>query len=362
MKELIEYLSENFTMIFELIGLLIILRISAFIPKKARINTRIVVLLLLIESIAFKVEQWLGGLDTFYIARAMLTATVYSIYPIILFFVMKIMVDANTSIKKQLLILIPIFICIPIYFSSYWTHIVFTFSEENHYIGGLISWLPYIVFFGYAVLFLVINFFYFKQYTKSSRAILYYIIVFPLIGVLLAVFFGSTKDFTLMFTTSIVLYYLFIYIHLSKIDPLTSLFNRQSYYQDMDAYKDSITGVVSVDMNYLKTINDQYGHNAGDEALVTISKIMIEYKGNKAFVYRIGGDEFVIFYFNETKENIEKAIEVMREKIKEANYSCAFGYYMKSYFESVEGAVRLSERIMYVEKEKIKREDNYNKQ
>ena len=57
---------------------------------------------------------------------------------------------------------------------------------------------------------------------------------------------------------------------------------------------DKNTGVMFMDMNGLKEINDGNGHNAGDEALKCLAGIIAEVFGRES-VYRVGGDEFVAF-------------------------------------------------------------------
>ena len=58
-------------------------------------------------------------------------------------------------------------------------------------------------------------------------------------------------DYSPVLTSGLVFYYLFIYIHMANVDPLTKLLNRQIYYQDISDKGYKITAVVSVDMNNL---------------------------------------------------------------------------------------------------------------
>lgn len=81
---------------------------------------------------------------------------------------------------------------------------------------------------------------------------------------------------------------------LTQKDSLTGLLNRQAYYADVDSERQSITAIVSLDMNGLKVINDNLGHSAGDEALVTLSLCFMKALKRRQSGYRIGGDEFVI--------------------------------------------------------------------
>ncbi len=56
-----------------------------------------------------------------------------------------------------------------------------------------------------------------------------------------------------------------------------------------------------IDLDDLKTVNDTLGHSIGDEVIITASKHILSAMGEKAFVARIGGDEFVVILPNENE-------------------------------------------------------------
>ena len=142
---------------------------------------------------------------------------------------------------------------------------------------------------------------------------------------------------------------------MAKSDPLTGLMNRQSYYQDMETLDGSITGTASIDMNELKYLNDTFGHSAGDEALKTVSKCLLDNRIKGELIYRVGGDEFIILYTGSTEEEIVKNLEAMKATLAKTNYTCAFGYSMKEKGESVEAAVLRADKEMYYDKSAQKR-------
>ena len=72
------------------------------------------------------------------------------------------------------------------------------------------------------------------------------------------------------------------------------------------------------DLNDLKFINDTYGHDAGDELIVTISRIISE-TFTRSPIYRIGGDEFVVILENEDFNEHNELLQVFDEKCKEAS-------------------------------------------
>jgi diguanylate cyclase (GGDEF)-like protein/putative nucleotidyltransferase with HDIG domain len=83
-------------------------------------------------------------------------------------------------------------------------------------------------------------------------------------------------------------------------DPLTGLANRRTFFTRLDAELDGdplipVT-VAVVDVNGLKQLNDQFGHGAGDEALIRIGEMLSAGVRDGDTVARIGGDEFAILF------------------------------------------------------------------
>ncbi len=87
---------------------------------------------------------------------------------------------------------------------------------------------------------------------------------------------------------------------LSKRDPLTGLFNRIALFTRLEDaltranHKEAAMAVILVDINGFKTINEQFGHNAGDDVLKDLAGRLCSCVFNKDTVARFGGDEFVI--------------------------------------------------------------------
>lgn len=81
-------------------------------------------------------------------------------------------------------------------------------------------------------------------------------------------------------------------------DVLTGIGNRRYFFFMVHQMRGTnrSDGVIFLDLNKFKMLNDSYGHEAGDEALVEIAEIMKRiFPGNDAVLARYGGDEFVIY-------------------------------------------------------------------
>ena len=112
-------------------------------------------------------------------------------------------------------------------------------------------------------------------------------------------------------------------IRLIYTDAMTRVGNKTAYTECVDAIykriedKEKLEFVVTVvDINDLKKVNDTYGHEYGDKLIQNGADILKKVWGNK-FLYRIGGDEFVIVRFNVEKE--KNKILLFEKEIEEYN-------------------------------------------
>ena len=149
--------------------------------------------------------------------------------------------------------------------------------------------------------------------------------------------------------------YIFILSVNSSRDPLTNLYDRRTYYEDVARFKSQIKGVIQIDVNGLKFLNDTYGHDAGDKALLTVGHILENSIHNAEMcVYHLSGDEFLILMFQGKNEALEKTVSDIKLAVEETEYSVAIGYYFVNRNENVtyEVALKKAEELMYSDKER----------
>ena len=75
-------------------------------------------------------------------------------------------------------------------------------------------------------------------------------------------------------------------------------------------------GLVLMDFDYFKTINDTYGHQVGDEALIEIAQLITKHLRSTDKAVRWGGEEFIIIYLNTDDEEVLILAEALRKKIE----------------------------------------------
>ncbi|SER78751.1 GGDEF domain-containing protein [Lachnobacterium bovis] len=71
-----------------------------------------------------------------------------------------------------------------------------------------------------------------------------------------------------------------------------------------------------LDIDYFKQLNDTYGHQFGDKALVALSRCLKKIQHDNVFISRYGGDEFCILYFNLSADKIKKFAKLINIELK----------------------------------------------
>ena len=150
--------------------------------------------------------------------------------------------------------------------------------------------------------------------------------------------------------------YIFIMTVNSSRDPLTNLYDRRTYLEDVSRYKTIVNGLIMIDMNELKFVNDNYGHQIGDEALHELAQIFdTSVEPSIMCTYRVSGDEFIILMFQGKIEQLDSTVTRIRQRVDECKYSAAIGscYIDKKAGDiSFEEAYQKAEELMYQDKNK----------
>lgn len=110
--------------------------------------------------------------------------------------------------------------------------------------------------------------------------------------------------------------------HQVLVDALTGTYSKHAYVDVEDEIDKKINektmenfALVVFDLNDLKSINDTYGHEAGDKYLVDSTKLIAEYYKDIP-IYRIGGDEFVVLLKDENYERRQELFDAFNERIE----------------------------------------------
>ena len=143
---------------------------------------------------------------------------------------------------------------------------------------------------------------------------------------------------------------------LSSTDMLTGVMNRN----EMNNYIDSLTkkcskksvGVIFADLNGLKSVNDDIGHEAGDKLLKDAASALRDVFAVHE-IFRAGGDEFTVILINVTENELNEKVEKLRTVSK--NYTdlvFAIGAAYESDALNVRTALQNADKLMYEDKKR----------
>lgn len=109
-------------------------------------------------------------------------------------------------------------------------------------------------------------------------------------------------------------------------DALTGVYSRMAYDERIQQelarwtrYQTPFSYVI-LDIDHFKRINDNYGHNAGDKALKIVAQLMTTYLRKSDYVFRIGGEEFVLLLTSTAAENASTLVQRMRAGIAVSSF------------------------------------------
>ena len=196
-------------------------------------------------------------------------------------------------------------------------------NKVLHFQRGILGYTPYIITVLYIMTLYYITIRVLTGRFSEEGIVLFFITLSAMLSAVLS-FNGHEEVVDLTYTTCILLYYMCLYAQYTKRDPLTSVFNRQTFQSGIKKYPGTISGIISIDMNDLKWMNDNKGHQSGDAALIAIAQSFCKVTGKMERVYRIGSDEFVIISRKSSTEEMNKLLDKLKADVDETGYSCAF--------------------------------------
>lgn len=140
--------------------------------------------------------------------------------------------------------------------------------------------------------------------------------------------------------------------YLSYVDLLTDVYNRNRYIRDLDSlkmYAPASMGVIYLDINGLKLLNDNYGHRYGDYIIKKAAKLIC---GVFDAVYRIGGDEFVVLCIDIDEQQFKEKVELLRQRLaKEGDINASIGSTWEKGKVNLDLLINHADDLMYAEKQ-----------
>ncbi|MBA3841111.1 MAG: sensor domain-containing diguanylate cyclase [Actinobacteria bacterium] len=119
---------------------------------------------------------------------------------------------------------------------------------------------------------------------------------------------------------------------LAQTDELTGLLNRRGFFAAFDrilaqgARDGRCTSVLTVDVDDLKLVNDEFGHPAGDAVLVSVAETLTRRTRRGDVVGRLGGDEFAVVLSGATAGAAERVREELERQLAEGTVQTPHGW------------------------------------
>jgi diguanylate cyclase (GGDEF)-like protein len=151
--------------------------------------------------------------------------------------------------------------------------------------------------------------------------------------------------------------------HLSITDKLTQTFNRigidNSINNELNRLKryGQNFGIILLDVDYFKKVNDTFGHDVGDFVLKGIAEVLKKNTRATDIVGRWGGEEFLIICPETNEDNISKLAELLRTHIEQHDFNpvdkvtCSFGTTIANKDDDINSLLKKADSALYEAKE-----------
>jgi len=103
-------------------------------------------------------------------------------------------------------------------------------------------------------------------------------------------------------------------------DFLTDTFNRRKFYEVIENMDNSTHSLIMLDIDNFKQINDTYGHDKGDYVLQKVVEIIRKNIRKDDYIFRWGGEEFIILLKNTTLDNACKVAQKIKEDLEKSDF------------------------------------------
>lgn len=266
--------------------------------------------------------------------------------------------------KPRSLICLPLLINALICILSYTTGWVFFIDAQNQYSRGDWFLLPTITSMFYYIIMVAAIAQNHNVFDVNDKQVLIPILLIPIAGASVQIIFPNIICLWASISISLLLYYIFLRELQFKYDIQTGIKNRSAFEKEMKRHaknhNDAV--IVVIDINNLKFFNDRYGHESGDEVIISAAHIIDKSFRGIGQVFRIGGDEFCVICSGIPLEIIEQACSKLERLLAASNQErtdkigLAYGYafYSGDGKESIYAAFAQADRAMYTHKAKLK--------
>lgn len=269
-----------------------------------------------------------------------------------------------SSKANQVRLWIPLAIHAVLELVSGWLGFIYYIDQNNHYIHGKYYWIYVVVYLFYSVYFLAQAWRFGNKYQNNNKGILGMTLLFFVSGVTLGMVYSQIRVAYICVAIDTIIIYVYYTGIIEKMDSMTGLLNRRSYESRIVNMEKKVR-VLFFDVDNFKYINDNYGHQFGDECLRIVGRAIRAVYGVNGYCYRIGGDEFCVL-LEKKKESVEnlydqffRYLDKMREKDERIPYVSVGDSRFDPKTTDIESAIKEADMKMYKWKQKKKQEKSF---
>ena len=354
MNPFVEFLIKNFFLLCLTLAV-IFMSLRSYRTKRIMVTIPILVVsLCLLLSLLYFFEQLAAPIDNLVFLATLCCALGFILRPLVLYFFMRMTISKKIVIItawvlmgiNAIVYLLSLFI-----FARDLTKVIF-YYENGVVTRGPLFYFEHGLISVMALYFVIYSILSLKGRHRYDALACLVCGFFVLVAVVLETF--NIADYLLNTTIaiSVLFYVVHLYEQASVRDALTNLFDRKAYYHDLSKIENKVNGIIIIDMNSLKWLNDNKGHEEGDKAIKTIAEVIYSSLDSKHMdAYRMGGDEFLVMSTSTRYSAIDNTINNIREKMAKTPYQIAIGYAKRESPEQrVQELENIAEKMMYEDK------------
>ena len=280
----------------------------------------------LVELFARNAEYITAESETYTEWRAVWSALLYISRAAIMYAIIGTEINMKLKMSRKTFALasIPLIVMTLVAVSVFFTDKVYWFDETNHFHAGewgVLRYVPLLLYFVIEVILIVRGTF------KRHRAIT--VLGYECVAlILMAMYFEYDSYPEFLCETAMIIGITFYYMYyqtnallqenstllnVAHKDALTGVYNRAGYDSIVEGHPEwTDVGFLIMDIDKFKLINDNYGHDIGDQMLKRVASILQTTFRDEDYIIRFGGDEFVVLipgFGPEVAEIVQKKIE-----------------------------------------------------
>lgn len=334
------------------------------------ITAWIIILVLIAEAYTIIID---GRNDDVSVALSIIFNTlIFAIGPVLTlswFFLIRSMFAPSfkKSSFKHVILFVPVVINLVIVLTNPWTKVIFS-VENGQYVRQ--SWYLSVTIATYVYVFMsvIVVIQNWKSISQQDRIILIVSTALPMVGgSIQATYYGILTIWPSV-GCALILLYLFLQQRVIHLDHLTHAWTRETFFLHISRLIKQQNlepaDVLYFDLNDLKYINDNFGHNSGDLALKMVVDVVKKELPEAAIVARLGGDEFIALMPTHTPVDLRTYVLNIKNRIATINQDkrfeftlgLAFGYgRFYGTYEHFDKFVNQLDKDMYIDKRNMKK-------